>query len=63
MPDPFVTKRMQDIVRMAWAEGNKAIQSGSWPYFDAELDKLEEQEPGIKQKALDMLKDLRKSNV
>lgn len=34
--------------RLAWQNGDKALQRGWWPYVEAELDKLEPKHPGIK---------------
>lgn len=38
--------------RLAWQNGDPALQAGWWHYIAAELDKLEQAEPGIKAKVI-----------
>lgn len=38
--------------RLAWQNGDTALQAGWWPYIAAELDKLEQTEPGIKARVI-----------
>lgn len=46
--------------RLAWQNGDPALQAGWWPYIAAELDKLEQTEPGIKAKVIAACAERRK---
>ena len=59
--DPLVERRLKWLVSLAWSGGDKGLQSGWWPYVSGELDRLEAEEPGTKDRALAELKKLRES--
>ena len=51
--------RARNLLPLAWANGEQAMQRGWWPYVSAELDKLELHAPGIKQRFTGKLKAMR----
>jgi hypothetical protein len=50
--------RVLSLIPIAFANGDKALQRGWWPYVSVELDKLEQVAPGIKARFIEKLKTM-----
>ena len=51
-----IEKRAKWLVTLAWSGGDAGLQAGWWPYVSGELDRLDAEEPGTKDRALAALK-------
>lgn len=52
-------QRARNLLPLAWANGEQAMQRGWWPYVNAEVGALERHAPGITQRFTNQLKAMR----